>query len=131
MPKHSRPEKIWRWLVNLWMIVTGVVVVLDFFSFGKYSFLLSPLTILYISLLSVYVTSKEFQRWFLSYQGRHPGEIAVVLWTALMLMMLILNGWLGEKYHISQEVISLYLAIISIFIVSKGSKAFYRLRSSR
>jgi len=89
------------------------------------------LTLLYISLLSVYVTSKEFQRWFLSYQGRHPGEIAVALWTGLIILMLILNGWLGGKYHISQEVISLYLTIISIFIVSKGSKAFYRLRSSR
>ncbi|PIW76229.1 MAG: hypothetical protein CO001_02485 [Candidatus Portnoybacteria bacterium CG_4_8_14_3_um_filter_40_10] len=113
------------------MIVISVVIIVDFFSFGKYSFLLSPLTLLYISLLSVYVTSKEFQRWFLSYQGRHPGEIVVALWTGLIILMLILNGWLGGKYHISQEVISLYLTIISIFIVSKGSKAFYRLRSSR
>jgi len=55
----------------------------------------------------------------------------IALWTGLIILMLILNGWLGGKYHISQEVISLYLTIISIFIVSKGSKAFYRLRSSR
>jgi hypothetical protein len=80
-------------------------------------------------LLSVYVTSKEFQRWFLSYQGHHPGEIAVFIWTALIIMMIILNGWLGKEYRISQEVISTYLTIVSIFIVSKGSKVFYRLHS--
>jgi drug/metabolite transporter (DMT)-like permease len=129
MPKQSRPEKIWRWLVNIWMIVTCAVVVVDFFSFGRYSFLLSPLALLYISLLSVYVTSKEFQRWFLSYQGHHPGEIAVFIWTVLIIMMIILNGWLGKEYRISQEVISTYLTIVSIFIVSKGSKVFYRLHS--
>ena len=130
MRKRS-PERIWRWLVNFWMIITCAVVVLDFFLFGKYSFLITPLTLIYISLLSVYVTSKEFQRWFLSYQGRHPGEISVVLWTVLMVLMLALNGWLGKEYHISQEVISTYLTIIGIFVISKGSKTIFRLRGRK
>lgn len=129
--RSSRPEKIWRWLVNIWMIITCAVIVVDFFSFGRYSFLLSPLSLLYISLLSVYVTSKEFERWFLSYQSHHPGEISVALWTFIILVMLVFNGWLGDRYHISQEVISTYLAVISIFIVSKASKVFYRVRAGR
>ncbi len=127
--KFRSPEKIWRWLVNVWMMVTCGVVLLDFFYFGKFGFLLSPLTIIYISLLSVYVTSKEFGRWFLCYRGRHPGELGVLLWTGLMILMLALNAWLGEKYHISQEVITAYLTVVGIFVISRGSKALYSRRS--
>lgn len=129
--KSSGPEKIWRWLANIWMVLTCGIVILDFFSFGKYSFLLFPLTILYISILSVYVTSKEFQRWYLSYRGRHPGEIGVIIWTVLILIMLCANAYLGEKYRISQEVISTYLTVLGIFAVSRGSKALARGRGAR
>lgn len=128
---QSNPERIWRWLVNLWMAIICGVIVFDFFNFGKFSFLLSPLSLIYISLLSVYVTSKEFERWFLGYKGHHPGEIGVALWTLLMILMVIFNGWLGEKYQISQEVISTYLTVIGIFIVSKGSKLFFRFRTRK
>lgn len=133
MPSNatSNPEKIWRWLANIWMVLTCGVVVLDFFSFGRYSFLLPPLTILYISILSVYVTSKEFQRWFLSYKGRHPGEIGIGLWTVLIIVMLGINAYLGEKYQVSEQVISTYLTVLGIFAISKGSKAIWQRRRSR
>ena len=123
--KNSHPEKYWRWLANLWMSITILVIIIDFFSANRYTFLVSPLTILYITLLSVYITSKEFERWFKNYQGHHPGELALVFWTILMLGLVVADFYLGPAYHISSDVISTYLVVIGLFIASKSSKSLY------
>ncbi len=126
--KVSYSEKYWRWLANLWMTVTILVIVMDFLSAGKYTFLITPLSVLYITLLSVYITSKEFERWFKSYQGHHPGELALVFWTLLILGLVCANAYLGSGYHISSDVISTYLVVIGLFIASKSSKSLYHRR---
>ncbi len=123
--KISPTDKYWRWLANLWMAVTILVIIMDFLFAGKYAFLISPLTVLYITLLSVYITSKEFNRWFKNYQGHHPGELALVFWTLLILGLVCVNAYLGSGYHISSEVISTYLVVIGLFIASKSSKSLY------
>ncbi len=126
MPKKSsNPEKYWRWLANLWLAVMVFIIITDFWSGGKYAYLISPVSILYITLLSVYITSKEFKRWCNSYQGHHPGEIAIVIWTALIFVLIVSNTYLGANYHISQDTISTYLVVVALFIVSQGSKTIY------
>ena len=123
--KHSNPEKYWRLLANLWLMATVFIIIIDFWSGGQYSFLISPVSILYITLLTVYIGSKEFQRWFSYYQGHHPGEVALVIWTCLMFILITSNAFLGASYHISQEIISTYLAVIALFVASRGSRAMH------
>jgi len=127
----AKLDKKLRWLANTWMALTIIFIIFNFLSNNKYGFILSPLTLLYISLLSVYVTSKEFDRWYRNYNGRHPGEIAIVLWTFLIAGMLILNFCLGKDYHIPSEVVSTYAAVVGIFIISKKSKNIHLRRSNR
>lgn len=122
--KHN-PEKYWRYLANIWLVATVFIIVVDFWSGGKYTYLISPLSILYITLLSVYITSKEFKRWGNRYQGRHPGEIAIVIWTVLIFILIVSNVYLGSSYRISQDTISTYLVVVALFIVSRGSKMIY------
>lgn len=129
MPKtkkrHSVSEKYWRCLAHVWLAALVFIILIDFWSGGRYAYLISPVSILYISLLTVYITSKEFKRWQRNYQGQHPGEIALVIWTVLIFMLIISNAYLGANYHISQEIISTYLVVVALFIVSRGSRMIY------
>ena len=87
--------------------------------------MISPVSILYISLLTVYITSKEFKRWTNNYEGHHPGEIALIIWTVLIFALIVSNAYLGSGYHISQEIVSTYLVVVGLFIVSRGSRVIY------
>jgi drug/metabolite transporter (DMT)-like permease len=122
---YPTSEKYWRCLTNIWLGVMVCVILIDFWSNGEYYFLISPVSILYITLLSVYITSKEFKRWFKDYKGHHPGEIALVIWTVLIFALIVSNAYLGSNYHICQEVISTYLVVVVLFIASRGSKMIY------
>ena len=129
MPKKIfYSEKYWRWLAHIWLAVMVAIVIIDFWSEGRYVYLISPISILYITLLSVYISSKEFQRWLNHYQGHHPGEIALVIWTVLMFVLITSNAYLGANYHISSEVISTYVVVIVLFIASRGSREIHRRR---
>ena len=75
-----------------------------------------------------YISSKEFKRWFSHCEGHHPGEIALVIWTVLIFLLIASNAYLGANYHISQDIISTYLVVIVLFIASRGSRAIYRHR---
>ena len=121
-------ERYWRWLANIWLTVMVVIILIDFWSAGKYVFLISPISILYITLLTIYISSKEFKRWLNHYHGRHPGEIALVIWTVLMFILIASNAYLGANYHITQEIVSTYLAVIVLFIVSRGSREIHSRR---
>lgn len=127
MPKKRSPisEKYWRCMANIWLGAMVSIIMIDFWSGGQYGYLISPVSILYITLLSVYITSKEFKRWFKHYEGHHPGEIALVIWTVLIFALIISNAYLGAGYHISQEIISTYLVVVALFIVSRGSRMIY------
>lgn len=123
--RSSNSAKYWRCLANIWLMAMMVIILIDFWSGGRYGYLISPISILYITLLSIYITSKEFKRWFNHYEGRHPGEIALVIWTILIFALIISNAYLGANYHISQEIISTYLVVVALFIVSRGSRMIY------
>jgi len=119
------PERCWRWLANIWLTAVVAIILIDFWSAGRYVYLISPVSILYITLLTVYISSKEFKRWFNHYEGHHPGELALVIWTALMFLLIISNAYLGAGYHISQDIISTYLVVIVLFVASRGSRAYH------
>lgn len=126
--QNHNPEKYWRWLANIWLAAMVFIIIIDFWSAGYYTYLISPISILYITLLTVYISSKEFKRWLNHYQGHHPGEIALVIWTVLIFVLIASNAYLGASYHISQDIISTYMVVIVLFIASRGSKVIYRRR---
>jgi drug/metabolite transporter (DMT)-like permease len=127
MKKKRYPvsERYWRCLANIWLGAMFFIILVDFWSGGLYYYLIPPVSILYVAILSVYVSSKEFKRWFRSYEGHHPGEISLIIWTVLIFALIISNAYLGSNYHIAQEITSTYIVVIVLFIISRGSRIIY------
>lgn len=120
--KIFESEKIWRMLANFWTVVLIVFLIMDFFSFNKHEYLTPIFSVIYTSVLSFYVGTKEFERWCDYYEGRHPGELFIIVWTALMIFLFSVKFVLGGQYTISPEVVADYLIVLSLFALTQRSK---------
>jgi hypothetical protein len=118
-------EKIWRILTNFWTIVFIVFIILDFSHKNAYDFLVPPLSVIYIGALGLYVGTKEFDRWYKIHNGRHPGELFIIAWTALIGSLICTSFILGAEYKIPPEIIAVYIAVLSIFALTQKSKGLY------
>ena len=116
---------IWRYLVNFWTFVIYVFIIVDFFLRNSLVEFLGPICAIYIALLAVYTTQKEFERWHDENIGKHPGEIYVVVWTALIIVLIILEIIYHESYTLPSEAFSTYLVIMGILAITRRSKANY------
>src|SRR3989344_2622776 len=123
--KLSSNEKLWRNLTNFWMYFFMLFLVADFFSRGGYDFLIAPFSAIYIAVLSIYVGTKEFDRWYDYYDGKHPGEISVLVWTVLMIFLFMVSAFSSTGYKISSEVVAVYIMVMSVFVLTQRSKSIY------
>jgi hypothetical protein len=121
-----RDEKIWRVLTNFWTVIFILFLIANFFLMNKYDYLVAPFSVLYVAVLSLYVGTKEFDRWYELYEGKHPGELFVVAWTIVIFGLIILSLVLGEDYKVSSEAIADYIMVLSIFALTQKSKSLYR-----
>lgn len=121
--KYKGQLMFWRVLTYFWGVLTAIFFITDFFNVADYSHSLKTLAIVYISVLSIFTSVKEFQRWktkkFLS---QYKGEIFVIGYTILMIIFIFLNACNPEIYNISGEFTATYLSILGIFAISYNSK---------
>ncbi len=130
--KHNKYQKntFWKWLTNIWTIVALFVYTIDFFSGNKYNASVGVVSIVYISVLSIYVGTKEFDRWTREYRSLSKGELYVVLWSALIITMTILKTF-NEDYRIVSEVLTTYIAVLGVFAISQKSKLLKKAKNSK
>ncbi len=121
-------EVFWRWITNTWCLVSFATIIYDFVYDHSLGDLLPSVLVVYVALLTIFVGLKEFERWFEVHEGRHPGELFVIGWTILMVGLVIGKTALHKDYSIPGEVISTYIAVISIMAITQKSK---RLKSRR
>jgi uncharacterized membrane protein YhaH (DUF805 family) len=126
-----RDERIWRFLCGLWTIVFMVFVLVDFFSFHRYEALATPLAALYAGVLTLYVGTKEFDRWYDRHDSSHPGEFFVVGWTILMFILFGFTMLNGAAYVLSPEVVATYIMVLTIFALTQKSKQLHREHKQR
>ena len=125
MKKNKYKEQLlfWRILTYFWGMLTAVFFIINFFHIVDYSHSLKTLVIVYISVLSIFTSVKEFQRWktkkFLS---KYRGEIFVIGYTILMIIFIFLNARNPMTYNIPKEFTATYLSILGIFAISYNSK---------
>lgn len=118
-----KSERIWRILTNFWTVFLGIFFVIDFFSLNKFDYLTPAFSVIYTAVLSIYVGTKEFERWCDRYEnGRHPGELFIIWWTALMAFLYAAKVYLGDGYSVSPEVVAVYLIVLSLFALTRRSK---------
>lgn len=115
-------EKLWRILADTWTFFIVIFLVFDFFHFNKYDYLTATFSVIYTAVLSLYVGTKEFERWCDYYEGRHPGEWFIIGWTALMVFLISAKIFLGDKYSISPETVADYIIVLSLFALTQKSK---------
>lgn len=125
-----RDEKIWRWITNLWTVVFVLFLILNFFSRDGYDLLIAPFSVIYVGVLSLYASTKEFDRWYDFHESRHPGEWFVIGWTVVILALTILSFILGKGYAVSSETIADYIMVLSIFALTQKSKQLHRRKRS-
>ncbi len=119
-------ERIWRILSGIWTAVFIPFVIADFFLQGKYEFLVAPMSAVYLGVLGLYAGTKEFERWYESHQGRHPGEWYVVIWTIVAVALFTTSFFLNGGYRVSSDIVADYIMVLTIFALTQKSKSLYR-----
>lgn len=126
-----RTERIWRVLVNFWTVVLLLFLVANFVTQGNYDFIGISFSIIYTAILGLYVGTKEFDRWYELHDSRHPGEIFIILWTAVIAGMLGADLFLGKGYKLPQEAVADYIMVLSVFALTQKSKKMHHTKRGR
>ncbi len=121
----SRDEHTWRIISTLWTIVFMVFVVVNFFLMDRFESLNAPLSAVYAGILTIYVGTKEFDRWYDFHDGRHPGELFVIGWTVLVAMLFGFAFFSATPYHVAPETVANYILVLSIFALTQKSKQMH------
>jgi hypothetical protein len=121
-----RDEWIWRWLTNIWTFVLLAVLVADFIEKGAYDAAMPALSIVYTGALGLYAGTKEFDRWYERHESRHPGEIFIGIWTAVIFILFAAQFVLGGDYKVSSEMVADYIMVLSVFALTQKSKTLHR-----
>jgi len=121
----------WRYLINFWSFFFFITIILDFYTSNGLENILNIIATVYISVLTIYVSDKEFERWYDKHTSKHPGEIFVVIWSALVTSLLVLGFIFDKSYQIPGSVISSYIAVLTVLVVTLKSKQLYKIRRSR
>jgi hypothetical protein len=119
-------ESIWRIVANFWTVVFIGLIIINFFSTDRYDLLIGPFSILYAGVLTIYVGTKEFDRWYREHESRHPGEIFVIVWTILILGLFAGSIFLEGEYRISSDIIAVYIAVMTLFAFTQKSKNLHK-----
>lgn len=119
------PVKIWRFLTDFWTILIFILLIVNLVYPGRFTNLISPLSIIYVAILGLFVSTKEFKRWSNSDFQQRLGEVYIVLWTILLFTLIILGIFDSEHYEIAPEIVATYLSLMSIFALSRKSKSSY------
>ncbi len=122
---------IWRYLANFWTFVMFIFLIFDYSASNKYDYLVGPLAAIYLGILGLFVGTKEFNRWQNYHDGKHPGEIYVILWTVLVTILIFLNIFINSEFRICSEIIATYLTVLGVFAITQRSKTLHRKRHYR
>ncbi len=123
--------RFWRGLINMWSILFFTLIIFDFLYANAYSSALNAIATIYVSILAIYVSNKEFERWYDRHQESHPGEVFVIMWTGIVISLLALDFIYGAAYELSSSVISAYIAVLTILVITRKSKELYSLQKKR
>lgn len=98
------------------------------FIFGSfYEHLANVGAVIYLAVLSIYAGTKECSRWHDYHKSIHFGELSIIYWTILLLIILVLDIIFKGVFHFSNQLVALYIAVLGIFAITQNSKALYRI----
>jgi len=130
MNKKQYEGRVWRILTNIWTLVTICLFALDFVSGNHFNSSAGATGAIYIAILGIYVSTKEFERWQSRYSASYHGEMYIIIWTIFVIIVSILAPFSEGKLQVPTELVIVYTVVLSVFVVSRRSKALYSRRRS-
>ena len=116
-----------KMLTNIWTIITILLFCLDFLSGNKIDSSAAAVGIIYIAILGLYVTSKEFERWQTKgYPSQYFGEIYVIFWTIIMLIFAVGAATSNGLFTMPGEFVITYISVLGILAVTHRSKQMHQ-----
>jgi hypothetical protein len=120
----SKRYRLWRVLAGFWALFSMVLFIVEFLFFDKSDAVPNTASIIYVTILSIYAGTKEFHRWSRKeFTSQYWGEIFVVCWTIFMIGMIVYSLTLTKP--LPEGLIGTYVAILTIFALTRRSKALY------
>lgn len=121
----------WWYLVSFWTILVFGGVITNSLTNNEFEDILGPLLAVYIGILAIYVGDKELERWHNSHISSHPGEIFVLVWTLILVGLAVCEFIMRGNCHIPSELVSAYIAVVSILALTQRSKSLYEIKRRR
>ncbi len=118
----------WRYLINFWSLLFWSLIIYDFLGDSSGSAVLDVVSMIYIGVLAIYVSNKEFERWYDQHSEKHPGEVFVIIWSILVFSLIIPDIFQIKSYHLPSAVVSAYIAVLTLLAVTRKSKQIYQRR---
>ena len=100
--------------------------VADFFRFGQYDAISEFFSAIYIVVLGIYASTKEFERWHGRHFSRYLGEYFTIFWTALAIIFLAAIIFTNQTYHLPDNFLTVYISVLGIFALTQKSKNWYK-----
>ena len=113
-------------ILNFWSFLTMAFFVIDFFSGHQFDGSTSAIGIIYLAMLGIYTSEKEYTRWKSKFKSRFIGEGFVIMWTIVMTMFVIIAPLSNGIYIVPEGFALIYTAVICVFAVSHHSKRIHR-----
>lgn len=117
---------MWRLLTQLWTVTYLAFLILNFFAQNKYEYLASPFSALYVGILALFVGTKEFSRWYEGQENNRHGEWFVATFSVIVFFLVGGALVLGERYRVQTDVAATYIAVLTIFAISRQSKELHK-----
>ena len=125
MPSRKSSLSFWWYFTNFWTLIVFWVVVCDFIADNAFNQYLGAFLAVYIAILAIYASNKEFERWRHLHVSRHPGEVYVIVWTILILGIFVLDTVMEKAYEMPDSIISSYIAILTVLAITMKSRRIY------
>lgn len=110
-------------ILNFWTVLTMVFFLTDFFSGHKFDISTSSIGVIYLAILGIYTSEKEYARWKDRFESRFIGEWFVIVWTIIMAIFVILTPFSQGNYIVPEGFAVMYTAVVGVFAISHHSKA--------
>ncbi|MFA5155609.1 MAG: hypothetical protein WC453_04215 [Patescibacteria group bacterium] len=121
----------WHRLINLWSVLFFFLIIYNFFNPASGGEILDLVSVIYIGALAIYVSNKEFERWYHKHDRQHPGEIFVIIWSILVVLLIVADLLSRGHYRMPGSVVSAYIAVLTILAITRKSKQAYQLRFAK
>jgi hypothetical protein len=89
------------------------------------------LSAIYVAVLAIYVSDKEFERWQNLHSSKHPGEWFVLGWSLLIISLLIAEFVTNNGYRVPDLVVYVYITVLGVLAITRKSKVLYEKKSKK